>query len=133
MVTHTASILGVMQVAMALCCLLFATCTSDKGAKKLVLFTCLCSFAGTIAVQFHKPARAACHSHSASLRGACHATRGGRPSDADSRRDKPETAEALPLPAPPAETLCYVSLQAGTGAEGSPAAGPWLSGSKSRV
>ena len=56
MVTHTASILGVMQVTMALLCLLFATCTSDKGAKKLVIFGCLCSFAGIIAMQFQKPA-----------------------------------------------------------------------------
>ena len=56
MVTHTASILGVMQVSMALLCLLFATCTSDKGAKKLVIFVCLCSFAGIAAMQFHKPA-----------------------------------------------------------------------------
>jgi len=56
MVTHTASILGVMQVTMALLCLLFATCISDKGAKKLVIFVCLCSFAGITAMQFQKPA-----------------------------------------------------------------------------
>jgi hypothetical protein len=52
----TASILGVMQVTMALLCLLFATCISDKGAKKLVIFVCLCSFAGITAMQFQKPA-----------------------------------------------------------------------------
>ena len=46
----------VMQVTMALLCLLFATCTSDKGAKKLVIFGCLCSFTGIIAMQFQKPA-----------------------------------------------------------------------------
>ena len=54
--THIISICGVMQVTMALLCLLFATCTSDKGAKKLVIFVCLCCFAGITAMQFQKPA-----------------------------------------------------------------------------
>lgn len=56
LVTHIISICGVMQVTMALLCLLFATCTSDKGAKKLVIFVCLCCFAGITAMQFQKPA-----------------------------------------------------------------------------
>ena len=41
LVTHLAAIVGGVQTTMAVCCLLFATLSTDKNAKKLVIGACL--------------------------------------------------------------------------------------------